>query len=72
MSYPFQTGVANISQVEVGENGNYKDIWMGVVPAEVHHLVMVPTEVDLLVDVVSAEVQHLGFHHLEGIQVLML
>lgn len=63
MSYPLQIGVANPSQEEVGENGNYKDILMGVVPAEVHHLVVVPDEVDLLVEVVSAEVQHLGFHH---------
>ena len=36
---------------------------MGVVPAEVHHLVVVPAEADLLVEVVSAEVHHLGFHH---------
>lgn len=46
----------------MGENGNYEDILMGVVPAEVHHLLVVPVEVDL-VEVVSAEVQHLGFHH---------
>ena len=47
MSYSFQTGVANFSQEEGGENGNYKDILMGVVPAEVHHLVMVPAGVYL-------------------------
>ena len=56
MSYPLQIGVANPSQEEVGENGNYEDILMRVVPAEVHHRVVVPAEVDLLVEVVSAEV----------------
>ena len=63
VSYPLQIGVANPSQEEVGENGNYEGILMTVVPAEVHHLVVVPAEVDLLVEVVSAEVQRLGFQH---------
>ena len=63
VSYPLLIGVANPYQEEVGENGNYEDNLMGVVPAEVHHLLVVPAEVDLPVEVVSAEVQHLGFHH---------
>ena len=63
VSYPLLIGVDNSSQEEVGENGNYEDILMGVVSAEVHHLLVVPAEVDLPVEVVSAEVQHLGFHH---------
>ena len=63
MSYPLLIGVANPSQEEVGDNGNYADILMGVVSAEVHQLLVVPDEVDLHVEVVSAEVQYLGFHH---------
>lgn len=63
MSYPLRIVFSNPSQEEVGENGYYEDHLMGVVAAEVHHLVVVPDEVDLLVEVVSAEVQHLGFHH---------
>ena len=44
-----------------------------VVPAEVHHLVGVDfAEVHHLVGVELAEVHHLGFHHEEGIQVVML
>ena len=62
VSYPLRIVVSNPSQEEVGENGYYEDHLMGVVPAEVHHLVVVPADVDLM-KVVSAEVHHLGFYH---------
>ena len=62
VSYPLGIGVANPSQQEVGENVDYEDLLMGVVHVEA----------DLLVEVLSAEVHHLGFHHEEGIQVVML
>ena len=61
MSYPLWIGATNPSQQEVGENGNYEDLLIGVAPVEVHHLIVVPAEVDL-VEVVSAEDHHLGFH----------
>ena len=66
--------VCDVFQEKVGEDGDDNVALVGVVSAEVHHLVeVVFAEIHHLVDVVSAEVHHLvgvvlaEVHHLVGL-----